>query len=517
MAEVAFLGVDVGTTAIKAAVYAEDGRLLCIESMPSWVIRPRAGWSEQDMLEVWAGAKACIAGAVAKAGDATIAAIGLCGQGDGLWAVDSDLRPVRNAILWNDSRGDDLVLGWMGDGASARLSRWSRTSNWAGTNGTIFQWLKQNEPETIARIAHVMYSPDWIYLQLTGELATDFCNASIPFLDLETRAYPDDGFAALGVQELKAKLAQPRCCVDRPGGLRADLAAELGLPSGLPVAVGTLDHAAMMVGMDLNGAGDVGLILGTTAVVDAVIEPEPFNGEPVGATVCHPLNSRWIRVIAPLSGTSAFDWFTTLHPQSLGGIDVVEVARRIAELVRPVPPGANGVMFLPFLVGERAPFVAPHASASFTGLRASSTKADMARAVMEGTAFSLKHCLRSTAIDTVGHTFLTGGGARNALWCDILANVLGTTIVASDVSDHGLWGVSIIAAASIGKRLIEDHPPQLETTRRHEPDPSVVDIYERLYGVYEKTIAASRLIWDAQRACERQADKLRRSERQCRQ
>ena len=233
--------------------------------------------------------------------------------------------------------------------------------------------------------------------------------------------------------------------------------------------------------------------------------------------MCHPLNSRWIRVIAPLSGTSAFDWFTTLHPQSLGGIDVVEVARRIAELVRPVPPGANGVMFLPFLVGERAPFVAPHASASFTGLRASSTKADMARAVMEGTAFSLKHCLRSTAIDTVGHTFLTGGGARNALWCDILANVLGTTIVASDVSDHGLWGVSIIAAASIGKRLIEDHPPRLETTRRHEPDPSVVDIYERLYGVYEKTIAASRLIWDAQRACERQADKLRRSERQCRQ
>ena len=118
------------------------------------------------MLEVWAGAKACIAGAVAKAGDATIAAIGLCGQGDGLWAVDSDLRPVRNAILWNDSRGDDLVLGWMGDGASARLSRWSRTSNWAGTNGTIFQWLKQNEPETIARIAHVMYSPDWIYLAI---------------------------------------------------------------------------------------------------------------------------------------------------------------------------------------------------------------------------------------------------------------------------------------------------------------------------------------------------------------
>jgi erythritol kinase (D-erythritol 1-phosphate-forming) len=513
MTNVAFLGVDVGTTTIKAAVYARDGRLLGLESMSTRVIRPRPSWSEQDMLEVWANVKACIAGAVAKADGAAIAAIGVCGQGDGLWAVDSDFQPVRNAVLWNDTRGDDLVLDWIDNGASARLSRWSRTSNWAGTNGTIFHWLKQNEPDAVARIAHVMFSADWIHLQLTGELATDFSDASIPFLDLETRAYPDDGFAVLGVPELKAKLSPLRRCTERPSSLRADIAAELRLPPGLPVTVGTLDLAAMMVGMDLNGAGDVGLILGTTAMVNAVIEAEPFKGEPVGATVCHPVNDRWIRVIAPLSGTSAFDWFTTLHPQILGGADVVEVAKRIADLVRPVPPGANGAMFLPFLVGERAPFVAPHATAAFHGLRASSTKAEMARAVLEGTAFSLKHCLRSTSIDTASHAFLTGGGARNALWCDILANVLGTTIVASDASDHGLWGVSMIAAAAVGKLSIDDHTPRPEKTRRHEPDPRAVETYERLYDVYEKTIMASRPIWEAQRTSKRQAEKLKRSER----
>jgi erythritol kinase len=513
MTDVVFLGVDVGTTAIKAAIYARDGRLLSLESRPSRVIRPRPGWSEQDMLEVWANVKACIGGAVARAGGAAIAAIGVCGQGDGLWAVDSDFQPVRNAVLWNDSRGDDLVLDWIDNGASARLSRWCRTSNWAGTNGTIFHWLKRNEPKVISRIAHVMFSGDWIHLQLTEELATDFSDASIPFLDLEARAYPDDSFAVLGVPELKAKLAPVRRCTERPAALNADIAIELGLPSGLPVTVGTLDLAAMMVGMELNDAGDVGLVLGTTAMVNAVIEAEPFKGEPVGATVCHPVNDRWIRVIAPLSGASAFDWFTTLHPRSLGGSDVIEVASRIADLVRPVPPGANGVMFLPFLVGERAPFVAPHATAAFHGLRASSTKAEMARAVMEGTAFSLKHCLRSTAIETPRHTFLTGGGARNALWCDILANVLGTTIVASEASDHGLWGVSMIAAAAIGKLSIGDHAPRPENTRRHEPDPQAVETYERLYGVYEKITAASRPIWEAQRASERQAEKLRRSER----
>jgi sugar (pentulose or hexulose) kinase len=224
------------------------------------------------------------------------------------------------------------------------------------------------------------------------------------------------------------------------------------------------------------------------------------------------VNDRWIRVIAPLSGTSAPDWFTSLHPLSLGGGDVAAVAERMADLVRPVPPGANGVMFLPFLVGERAPFVAPHATGSFNGLRASTSKAEMARAVMEGTAFSLKNCLRATAIDTPRQALLTGGGSRNVLWCDILANVLGTTVVVNDASDHGLWGAAMIAAAAIGKRSIDDQPPRLGTTRSHEPNPRAVDTYERLYAVYEKTIAASRPIWDAQRAYERQTDKLRRSE-----
>ena len=505
MNQIALLAVDVGTTTIKAAVYGIDGRLESVVSEPNRVIQHHRGWSEQDMVEVWTLTKACMTRAVARVDASTIAAIGVCGQGDGLWALDAALQPVRNAILWNNSRADDLVLKWIEDGVSARLSRFSRTSNWAGTAGTAFRWLKEHEPEAAARVEHVLFCKDWINHQLTGSLTTDFSDASIPFLDLKTRAYADDAFDLLDVAELKGKVAPPRRATDLSGSLLPSVAAELGLSSGLPVAIGSIDLGAMMEGMRLNGPGDVGLILGTTAMVNVVVAPQPFSGEPIGATICHPFNDRWIRVIAPLSGASAIDWFCSLHRRRFGD-DPNEAATHIAELAREAPPGANGVVFLPFLAGERAPFVAPQASASFHGLKATSTVADMARAVMEGTAFSLRHCFRAAAIDNPGSVFTTGGGARNRVWCDIIANVLGAKIVASDASDHGLWGVAMIAATAAGLGDVESRPPRVEGTRAHTPDPRVAVEYDWLFDVYAECIAASQRIWASQRIDERRLE-----------
>jgi sugar (pentulose or hexulose) kinase len=511
MSGVALLAVDIGTTAIKAAVYSADGRPLSVKTAPNRALRPRPGWSEQDMDEVWRAARACIARAVAGSDAANIAAIGVCGQGDGLWALDADLRPVRNAVLWNDSRADELVLDWIQSGVSARLSRICRTSNWAGTAATIFRWLKDNEPQAAQRVERVLFCKDWINLKLTGALATDFSDASIPFLDLEARVYADEAFDLLDVAELKGKLAKPRRAVDLAGSLSPGVAAELGLRSGLPVAVGAIDLGAMMTGMRLADAGDVGLILGTTAMVNVVVAPAPFAGEPIGATICHPFEDRWIRVIAPLSGTSTLDWFASLHRASVGGGEPSEAAKRVSELAREVPPGAHGVSFLPFLAGERAPFVAPQATASFSGLKASSTLADLARAVMEGTAFSLRHCFEATGIERPESTFLTGGGARNRLWCDILANALGAEIVASDASDHGLWGIALIAAAAAGLGDVKTHPPRAEATRKHAPEPRAAAAYDSLFELYQQGVAASQRAWPSQRAVERRLETIRGS------
>ncbi len=500
MSEMAYVGIDVGSTAIKAAVYGQDGRPISLETRASPVIRLHPGWSEQNMEEVWAITRECLRGAVERAAGARIVSLGVCAQGDGLWALDADLRPVRNAILWNDCRGEDLVLDWIADGTSARLSRFSRTANWAGTAGTALRWLKEHEAETAARVAHVVFCKDWINLRLTGVLASDFSDGTIPFMDLERRVYAAEAFDLLGIGEFAGMLAPPQRSDRLHGGLLAEVAEAVGLPAGLPVATGSIDLGAMMVGMKLNEVDDVCLILGTTAVVNAVVGAEPFAGEPVGATVAHPLNDNWIRVVAPSSGASAYDWFASLHPLTLGGGDTSQIVARMNEVAGSIPAGANGVTFLPFLSGERAPFVAPHATAAFHGLTAQSTKADMARAVMEGTSFSLKHCFRAAGIANSDHVFLTGGGARNVLWCDIVASVMGTTITASNISDHGLWGAALIGAAAAGVGDAQSRPARAEDVRYHHPDPQLAQEYERLFALYQRIVAVSGEIWEARRA-----------------
>ena len=275
------------------------------------------------------------------------------------------------------------------------------------------------------------------------------------------------------------------------------MTADVGLPA-IPVAVGTLDLAAMMTGVGLNAPGDMCLILGTTAVLSYIMPPEPFTQPPVAATVHHPITDDWIRVFAPQSGASAFDWFAGLHPNSFGGDDAGEIAAKINEIAQDVPTGANGVIFQPFLTGERAPFVAPDAAASFLGMRASTTKADLARAVMEGTALSLRHCLHSENSPTPERVVLTGGGARNALWCQIVADIMGLTILANAGEDHGLWGAAMIGGATTGA-LDPMTVTRDEAFATYSPDADAHATYNVLFETYLKTIDASRAIWTAMR------------------
>lgn len=500
MAEAAYLGVDVGSTSVKAAVFTASGRRLGAAALPSRSIRLRPGWSEQDMDEVWATALAAMRNALSDAGDVDIAAIGVSGQGDGLWALDANLRPVRNAILWNDSRADDLVLNWIADGTAAALSRYSRTSNWAGTAGTLLRWVKDNELDKATRIAHLLFCKDWVNLHLTGILSTDYSDASIPFLDIERRVYDTTALDLLGIGEFATALPPPARSTDIKGGLTPDAATALGLKVGTPVATGTIDLGAQMAGMGLGRPGGVYLVLGTTAMLNVVTEPEAFAGEPVGATLAHSYADRFIRVIAPLTGTQAYDWFVSLHPDIAAAGDTAAIASAYGRLAATAPVGSHGVQFLPYLAGERAPFVAPQATGAFHGLTAATSRADLARAVLEGIAYSLKHCFRSTGLGQPAQVVLTGGGGRNALWCDILASVLGTTILASDESDHGLWGAALIAAAAVGHVDIDAKPRRTERLRRHTPDPADAARYEPLFELYAATSGLSAPIWNARRA-----------------
>lgn len=485
-----YLGIDVGTTAVKAAAFDREGGRIAEAAMKAETISPRPGWFEQDMEQVWRTVRGAVLAVVKDVDGDDIASVGVAGQGDGLWALDAELKPVRNAILWNDQRAVAIVQRWIDTGVSDALAETCRTAIWPGTSAAAYCWLREEEPETAARIAHICNAKDWIGHRLTGALATDFTDAAIPFLDLDARSYSDRTFEICGAPELREKTLAPRPSADRLGELTAHAAEELGLNPGTPVAVGALDLAAMHVGAGLNQIGGALLILGTTAVVSTVVEPSPARAKPVGATVFHPMGDRWLNAQAPQSGASALDWLADRHPATWpgGAVDAIVSAKE-------APPGSNGVIFLPYLTGERAPFVAPEATGAFLGLRATTTTAELARAVLEGVAFSLRHCVEATGISSKTGFVVSGGGGRSPLWRQILADTLGASVRSAGEDDFGPRGAAFLGAGAAGLREPYAAAPQKNTSSCHEPDGEISRVYDAAYQDYRASLDALRPTW----------------------
>ena len=482
-----WLGLDVGTTAVKAAAYTPDGKMVLSAERPAQVLRVIDGGAEQNMEAVWEGVCACLAEIAAGTDAGQIVSLGVCAQGDGLWPMDAELKPVRPAILWSDTRVgstrdlEDLTR----EGRTAPIGRGCHTSLWPGTSGMAWRWLRGAEPANAMRIAHVATCGDWIGAKLTGEVATDFSNATIPFLHLAERSYGAAQFEALDCDDLKDRLPAPRSAREVLGNLTSEAARATGLPEGLPVSVPTLDLGAMIVGMGMARAGETMMILGTTAVANILTDSVTPTDAPIGASVLHPTAETIIRVLAPSTGAAAFDWFARLHPQSLSGDSSADIAVKLNALIRDIPVGSNGVTFLPYLTGERAPFVSPGLRASFHGMSPATTRGELGRAVMEGTALSLRHCFESENGLPTEPVRLTGGGARNAEWCQIIADVMGQDILVGEATDQGLWGAACLGAAATGEGDPVELARREDQETRYSVNPEAHVAYGPVYARYE--------------------------------
>lgn len=465
-----WIGLDVGTTAVKAAAYRADGTRLAVADAPSNVNRSSQGFSEQDMEGVWLKVVAVLNELAGRIDASKVESIGIAAQGDGLWLVDKDGQPAAPAMLWNDTRAARDVHDLALSGASKAVAHGCHTSLWAGTSGTLWRWLHKNKKSVTEKAAAAFTCADWVGCKLTGTVATDFSNASIPFLDFKARAYGADQLTALDCEDLQELLPAPRKASEKLGTLSNDAADQVGLPAGIPVSIGTLDLSAMILGMGMDQPGQAMMIIGTTAVVNILTDHVEPSDEPVGASVLHPTSDAIIRVLAPTTGAAAFDWFANLHPMSLAGENSEAIANKFNELVGQVPAGSNGVVFLPYLNGERAPFVDADITASFVGMRSTTKTADLARAVMEGTGFSLLHCITEEGGLPEGAIQLTGGGSRNPVWCQIIADIVGRPIEVSSASDQGLWGAACLGAAAAGKGDAISLVSRDEDIRTYNPD-----------------------------------------------
>jgi xylulokinase len=441
------LGIDVSTTATKAVLIDEAGAVVGIGNAEYSYDIPHPLWSEQDPELWWTGAIAATRSVLASTGvpGDDIAAIGLTGQMHGAVLLDAADAVLRPAILWNDQRTAaecDTIRAAVGP---KRLIELTGNDALTGFTAPKLVWVRDHEPETWRRIAHILLPKDFVRLRLTGEHAIDKADGSGTILfDLAARDWSDEVLAALRIDRrlLPATHEGP----EPTGAVSASAAAATGLRAGTPVVAGGGDQAANAVGVGVISPGTVALSLGTSGVIFAASD-EPII-EPAGRVhaFCHALPGRWHLMSVMLSAAGSLRWFRdALAP----GVGFGELAGTASE----VPVGSDGLLFLPYLSGERSPHADPLARGAFVGLTTGHERRHLTRAVLEGVAFGLRDGLDqmiAAGMPRPVQIRASGGGIASPVWRQILADVLDAEIATVDTTEGAAFGAALLATVAAG-------------------------------------------------------------------
>ncbi len=441
------LGIDVSTTAVKAILVDEAGVVRGVGSAAYGLSVPRPLWSEQDPRLWWDGTVAAIGAVMADTGvpGDDVVAVGLTGQMHGAVLLDAADEVLRPAILWNDQRTAaecDLIREVVGP---ERLVAITGNDALTGFTAPKLVWVRDHEPAVWARVAHVLLPKDYVRLRLTGSHAMDKADGSGTVLfDLAARDWSPEVLAALRIDPAWMPPTHEGPAVT--GGLTAGAAAATGLRAGTPVIAGGGDQAANAVGVGAVEPGVVALSLGTSGVVFATTDRPLFEARGRVHAFCHAVPGRWHMMSVMLSAAGSLRWFRdALAP----GVPYDEVVGPASE----VPPGSEGLLFLPYLTGERSPHPDPLARGAFVGLTLAHDRRHLARAVLEGVAFGLRDGLDlmieagMAAPDVIR---ASGGGTTSPLWRQILADVLGAEIATVDTAEGAAYGAALLATVGAG-------------------------------------------------------------------
>lgn len=482
------IGIDVGTTGLKAVVAGPDGRLLGQAGAPYDTLRPQPGWTEQPP-EWWWEACRSVLGALRAGGalrpEAAIA-IGLTGQMHGSVFLDEADRVVRPAIMWNDQRTAAECEEIEERVGLPRLIDLTGNRALTGFTAPKLLWLRKREPESYGRTRHLLLPKDYVRLRMTGERATDVADASGTLLfDVRARKWSAEVVEALEVppEWLPPALESPEVS----GRLTSKAAAALGLPAGIPIVAGAGDQAAGGVGSGAVEEKVITASLGTSGVVfSATLQPRVDSRARLHS-FCHAAPGLWHLMGVMLAAGGSYQWLAdALRPLSEGG----KMEETLAALAEEAPAGSGGLVFLPYLAGERTPHADPLARGAFVGLRAEHGLPHLARAVMEGVAFGLRDSLElMRQMDvSAAEVRATGGGARSRLWRQILADVFGCPVVSLTADEGPAFGAALLAG--VGAGVFESVPDACRSAirlgERLEPRRETVKVYEDLYRRYRE-------------------------------
>ena len=471
-----YLGIDLGTSACKLLLVAEDGSILNSVTKEYPLLFPRPGWSEQNPEDWWAAVRAGIPELLQGFDAASVAGIGCGGQMHGLVVLDGQDRVIRPAILWNDGRTGDEVEYLNNVIGRDRLSAWTANIAFAGFTAPKLLWLRKHEPENFQKISKIMLPKDYVNYMLTGVHSCDYSDASgMLLLDVKNKRWSREMLDICGVKD--SQMPQLFESFGVVGTLTTAAATALGLPETVKVVAGAGDNAAAAVGTGTVGAGGCNISLGTSGTV--FISSDRFGVDPNNAlhAFAH-ADGGYHLMGCMLSAASCNKWFCE---EILKTADFAEEQQAIPE----EKLGENHVYFLPYLMGERSPINDTNARGTLIGMTMDTTRADMVQAVLEGVAFAIRDSFevaKSLGI-SIPRSNLCGGGAKSPLWRKIFANVLGIPLDMVKTEQGPGYGAAMLAMVGCGRFASVQAATDalVETASSTEPDPVLTEKYEKRY------------------------------------
>jgi len=489
-----WMGIDVGTSGLKALVVDENGRVIASSLVEYGMDTPKPGWAEQDPAQWWKALLHAVQELKSKVPELadSLAGIGLTGQMHSSVFLDEKFNVLRPAILWCDQRPAkecEEITRRIGFGRLVNL-----TLNRALTGFTLpkLLWLKNNEPKNFRRLKHLLVCKDYIRLKLTGELATEVSDASGTLMfDVKKREWSWNL-----IELLKIDPGILPECYESPevtGEMTKSASKHLGLPQGIPVVGGAGDQAAGAVGNGIVEPGAVLVSVGTSGVIFAVHKKPLIDKQARLHSFCHAVPGLWHSMGVMLSAGGSLRWLREVLRQTKPGIDYPEMTA----LAEKIPAGSEGIYFLPYLTGERTPHFDPYARGVFFGLSLKHSLGHIVRAVIEGVSFGLKDSLviMKQSNVKIEKLYLTGGGAKSPLWAQMLAEIFGRKIYRLEIDEGPAFGAALLAMVGTGrfKDVQSAVKASLKLKDCFEPTPGAIRKYQEIYETWQTIYPCLRL------------------------
>lgn len=474
-----YIGIDLGTSGVKLLLIESNGYVLAEHSENYPIYHPFPEWSEQNPEDWWYAVKKGLKELLKGQNGDSVKGISFAGQMHGLVAIDKDGKVIRPCILWNDGRTEKQTKYLNETLGQAHLSEYTGNIAFAGFTAPKILWLKENERQNYERIAKILLPKDYLAFMLSGKYCTDYSDASgMLLLDVKNKHWSKEMCNFCGVR--LEQLPELHESYDAIGTILPELAKEFGLSENVKIIIGAGDNAAAAIGTGTVGKGKCNISLGTSGTI--FLSNDDFTVDDKNAlhSFCH-ADGGWHLMGCILSAASCRKWWLE---DILGTKDYATDELNVAKT------DADGLLFLPYLSGERSPHNDVKAKGAFIGLTSTTTKAQMSKAVMEGVAFALRDCLEVAQSNglNVTHATMCGGGSKSKAWREIMANVLNLPVCVQKTEHGPTFGAAILAM--VGCKEYADVQSAInalvELKDEIQPDKDIARIYDKKYSSYKQ-------------------------------